>query len=326
MTDLDQLRVHPPARADRVRRTSSVPWWLWLSAPIVALGIPGSLAGIFVDRIYAHETTNWETQATGQDIANLVVLGALAVLAHIAARGSATALLAWAGTVVCTAYTYVIYAFAVHFGPLFLLYVAVLGLAVWALIGFFATVDPERVRAAYDAGQPTRFVSTFLVVVAGAFALLWLGQDLPAMLSGEPSRELRDTGLPTNPVHVLDLAFFLPTTLVAGILLRRGAAWGRVLAPVVLTAMAGISLGIVALVVLAATRGQEASLVVAAVMAALGVVQAVTCWRFLHRMRLAHGLVSVLRPTASGDRRARPAAGPPSTGSRPTRRRPLSAR
>jgi hypothetical protein len=272
-----------------------MPWWLWLSVPIVVLGVPGSLAGILVDRVYARETTNWETQATGQDLTDLVVLGALAVLWYAAARGSARALLAWAGTVVCTAYTFAIYAFAVHFGPLFLLHVAVLGLAVWALIGFFASVDPTRVRDAYGAGRPTRFVSTFLVVLAGAFALLWLGQDLPAMIDGQPSEELRDTGLLTNPVHVLDLAFFLPAAMAAGILLRRGRAWGHTLAPVVLTAMAGISLGIVLLTVVAAARDQDAALAVAGVIGVLGVVQAVTCWRFLHRLDLAHGLASVLR-------------------------------
>jgi hypothetical protein len=185
---------------------------------------------------------------------------------------------------VCTAYTFAIYAFAVHFGPLFLLHVAVLGLAAWALIGFFADLDPARVRDAYPSDGPRRFVAGFLMVIAGAFALLWLGQDLPAMVDGEPSEELRDTGLLTNPVHVLDLAFFLPTAMVAGALLRRGRAWGYALAPVVLTAMVGISLGIVTLTLVGVARDQDASLVVAGVIGAVGVVQAVTCWRFLRRL------------------------------------------
>jgi hypothetical protein len=289
---IDQLRSPP---RDPARPAATTPWWLRLSVPIVAIGIPVSLAGVFVDRIYARETTNWETQATGQDLTDLVVLGALAVFGYAGARGSVRALLAWAGTVVCTAYTFAIYAFAVHFGPLFLLYVAVLGLAVWALIGFFASIDPARVRDAYGPGSPRRFVSTFLLVLAGGFALLWLGQDVPAMIDGEPSAELRDTGLLTNPVHVLDLAFLLPAAMLAGILLRRSRSWGHVLAPVVLTAMAGISLGIVALTLVAVARDQDASLVVAGVVAVLGAVQVVTCWRFLRRVDLSRGLAAVLR-------------------------------
>jgi hypothetical protein len=248
------------------------------------LGIPGSVAGILVDRVYAHETANWQAQAVGQDVANLVVIPVLLVLAYAAARGSARALLAWAGTVTYVAYSYVIYAFAVHFGPLFLPYVAVLGLSVWALIGLFTSIDPARVPPASQPGRLTGFTSTFLILLAGAFAILWLSQDLPAMLSGTPPEELRDTGLLTNPVHVLDLALFLPAALLAGVLLRRGRPWGRVLAPVVLSAMAGISLGIVCLVVVTASRGEDASPVVAAVLGLLGIVQALTCWRFLEAM------------------------------------------
>lgn len=271
----DHASPSPEARASRV------PWWLWFSVPIVVLGTAGSAAGILVDRVYAHETANWQAQAIGQDLANLVVLPVLLVLAYAGARGSRRATLAWAGTVVYAAYTYAIYAFAVHFGPLFLLHVAVLGLAGWALVGFFSSVDVERVRAAYGPDAPVRFASGLLVTVGGLFALLWISQDLPAMVEGTPSRELRDTGLLTNPVHVLDLAFFLPMTVLAGVLLRRGRPWGHCLAPVVLTAMAAISLGIVSLTVVNVARGLDASPVVAVVVGALGVTQAVTSWRLL---------------------------------------------
>ncbi len=268
-----QLRSQrPPAGIVRT------PWWLWLSVPIALLGVSGSVAGILVDRIYANETVGWQTQAIGQDIANLVVLPVLLVLAVAAARGSVRALLAWAGTVVYAAYTYVIYAFAVHFGPLFLLYVAVLGLAVWALIGFLASIDIARVPTS-PPGRLNRFVSAFLIVLAVGFALLWLSQDLPAILDGTPPKQLRDAGLLTNPVHVLDLALFLPATILTGILLRRGRAWGQVLAPILLSAMAGISLGIVSLTMIAIARGEEASPIVAAVLGLLGITQALTCWR-----------------------------------------------
>ncbi|TDU87883.1 hypothetical protein EV138_1419 [Kribbella voronezhensis] len=267
--------------ADAVTRT---PWWLWLSVPIALLGIPASVAGIFVDRVYANETANWQAQAIGQDVSNLVVIPVLLVLGYAAARGSARALLAWAGTVMYVAYSYVLYAFAVHFGPLFLLYVAVLGLSAWALIGFFAGIDPARVSPASRPGRLTGFTSTLLILLASAFAMLWLSQDLPAMLSSTPPDELRDTGLLTNPVHVIDLALFLPAALVAGVLLRRGRPWGQILAPVVLSAMAGISLGIVCLTIVTASRGEHASPVVAAVLGLLGILQALTCRRFLKAM------------------------------------------
>ncbi len=275
------FRPHAPARTTRDSRASRPPWWLVLSVPISALGITASLTGILVDRSYRDETTSWANQAVGQDIANLAVLSVLLVLGYAAARGSARALLAWAGTVVYTAYTYAIYAFALHFGPLFLVHVAVFGMAVWALIGFFASVDPARARAAHADGPLTRFVAVLLIVLGSGFALLWLAQDVPAAISGTPSKELRDTGLLTNPVHVLDLALFLPGSLVAGVALYRRQAWGHLLAPIMLSAMAGISLGIVSLTVVNLVRDAEASVAVAVVIGTLGIAQAVTCWQFL---------------------------------------------
>jgi hypothetical protein len=297
MTTVVEVRVHHdiPRTGSRARLRR---WWLWLSLPIALLGTTTSVCGITIERVYADETENWRAQAIGQDIANLGVLVALLVLAYAAARGSARALLAWAGTVVYTAYTFTIYAFAIHFGPLFLVYVAVLALSAWALIGFFADVDPARVREAFRPGRMVGFVSVFLMVLAGGFALLWIGQDVPAMVDGNPSAELRDTGLLTNPVHVLDLALFLPAGMLAGILLRRGRDWGHTLAPMVLTAMAGISLGIVVLTIVNLARDLDAAPVVAVVIGLFGSVQAATCWLFLRGMR-AGATDVVHRRTAS---------------------------
>ncbi|RNM12402.1 hypothetical protein [Nocardioides pocheonensis] len=282
MTTLDRPRpaLRSPAPPSPAIRP---PWWLRLSVPIGFLGIAASLAGILVDRVYADETPNWQAQAVGQDIANLVVLPVLLVLAYAAARGSRPAALAWAGTVVYAAYAYAIYAFAVHFGPLFLVYVAVLGASVWALGGFLTSEASTPVRP--SGSRLTRFASLLLLGTAALFALMWVAQDLPAMVDGTRSQELQDTGLLTNPVHVLDLAFFLPASALAGVLLRRGSAWGARLAPIVLTAMASISLGILTLMVVSAARDLDASPVVAAVIGVLGIVQAATAWLLVRGQR-----------------------------------------
>jgi len=280
MTVTERARTGP-AGTGGTRGTDHVPWWLWFSVPLVILGCATSVAGIFVDAVYARETSSWRAEAVGQDIANLVVLPALLALAYGAARGSIAAYLAWLGTVVYTAYAFAIYVFAVHFGPLFLLYVAVFGLAVWALIGGLGSVEPGQVRRSFATTPLSRFAPLLLVLTAGVFALLWLSEDLPAMVANEPSTTLVDSGLLTNTVHVLDLSLFLPTALLAGVFLRRGHAWGHVLGPMVLVAMAAISAGIVSLMLVHLARGQDASLVVAGVIGLMGVVQLVTAWRFL---------------------------------------------
>jgi hypothetical protein len=294
MATVVSMRAHRPVPIPE-ERTRPRPWWVWLSVPVAALGAAGSVAGILVGSVYEHETKNWAAQAVGQDIANLVVFGAMLVLGYAAGRGSLRAHLAWLGTLAYTVYTYAIYAFAVHFGPLFLVYVAVFGLSVWAFISGLAILEPRHLRAAFTGAPGAGYVSLFLMVVAGAFALMWLAQDLPAMLDNRSSQELRDTGLLTNPVHVLDLALFLPAAALAGVLLRRRAAWGYLLAPVVLTAMAAISGGIVAVVVVSVARDLGGSLVVAAVIGVLGVVQAVACWHLLAGLDPDASTTDVLR-------------------------------
>lgn len=60
----------------------------------------------------------------------------------------------------------------------------------------------------------------FLTVVGALLASLWLSEMVPDSLSGEPSRSATDWNVPTNPVHVLDLAFFLPAVITSAVLLR----------------------------------------------------------------------------------------------------------
>lgn len=298
MTTVVSMRSRRVVRAHAGEGAGPTRWWLWLSVPMALLGAAGSLAGILLDRPYREETDNWAAQAVGQDVANLIVFAVMLVAAYAASRGSVRSHLVWLGTTVYAAYTYAIYAFAVHFNPLFLLYVAVFAMSVWALVAGLADTNPRAVRAAYRHAPGAVFAAVLLVVLATGFAFLWLAQDLPAMAGGTPPAELRDTGLLTNPVHVLDLSLFLPSAALAGVLLLRHQPWGYVLAPVVLVAMAAISAGIVAVVVVSVARDVGGSLVVAAVIGAVGLVQVIAAGRLLSGLEPGVSTADVLHPHA----------------------------
>ena len=66
-----------------------------------------------------------------------------------------------------------------------------------------------------------RLPGWFLIVVAALFALLWLSEIVPDLLVGRPPTSAAEWNIPTNPVHVLDLAFFLPAACLSGVLLLR---------------------------------------------------------------------------------------------------------
>jgi hypothetical protein len=202
-------------------RAYDIPGWLTLSVALLAAA--ASPAGLWaVDHFYNQETVLLFDQATAQDVVTLLLVAPLlAVLAVWARRGSLPALLCLPGFLAFTAYNYAIYAFSIHFCPLFLVWVAILGLSIFALVGVLATADLSAIEQRF-AGRATPGPAWFLIGVAAALVvLLSLSEIVPNLLAGDPSRSARDWNVPTNPVHVLDLAFFLPAVIVSGVLLLR---------------------------------------------------------------------------------------------------------
>ena len=206
--------------------------WLWLSIAAACLAVAGNVVALSDRSIYAGLTRVFLPQALAQDIANLAVVApAWLLLAALALRGSMRAYLLWLGVLTFTVYNYVIYTFAVPFGPLFLLWVAVLGISVFALIGGALAVDHQAVAASFASRRATTVVAWLLIVIALLFGLLWLSEDVPALVSGTRPRSVSDMNLPTNPVHVLDLAFFLPAAVATGVQLLRRRPFAHTLAP-----------------------------------------------------------------------------------------------
>lgn len=208
------------------------PVWLRLSIVAALLAIGGSLAGLLAPSIYARLTAAFLPQAIAQDVANLVLVSPLMILlAVLALRNSLRAYLLWLGFVTFTVYNYVIYAFSIPFGPLFPLWVAVLGLSIYALIGGLAEADHEAIRARYSHPGRVKVAAWVLLVVAVFFAFVWLSEDVPALLAGTAPASATAMALPTNPVHILDLAFFLPAAIIAAGMLLKRVPLGYTLAP-----------------------------------------------------------------------------------------------
>ena len=256
----------PPAILDRAAS------WLWLSIAAALLAVAGSVIGLTVDRIYADLTPAFLPQALAQDVANLALASpALLILAALALRGSLRAYLLWLGVVTFTVYNYVIYTFAIPFGPLFLLWVAVLGMCIFALIGGVTAVDAGAVAARYTSRRAVTVVAWVLIATAVLFGLLWLSEDVPALLAGVRPQSLTDIGVPTNPVHILDLAFFLPAAIATGVLLLKRNPFAYTIAPAFLIFLVLTGAPILITPVVQAVRGETASWGVVAPIGALTV-------------------------------------------------------
>jgi hypothetical protein len=181
------------------------------------------------------------------------------ILAVLALRGSLRAYVLWLGVLTFTVYNYVIYTFAIPFGSLFLLWVAVLGLSLYALIGGVASVDHEAVMAAYTSPRAVKVVAWMLIVTAAFFAFLWLSEDIPALLQGRTPQTVIDMAVPTNPVHILDLAFFLPAVWVTGTLLLKSKPLAYTVAPAFLVFLVLTGIPILLTPVMQAARDEPAA-------------------------------------------------------------------
>jgi uncharacterized Tic20 family protein len=228
------------------------------SSAIAALVAFASLLGLLTAWPYEHETENWMLQARGQDIGNLLAVVVLVASAIRLRSGSSRAAALSTRTLLYLLYAYIVYAFAVHFSRLFLVYIAVLGLVVYTLIGALRT---GTLRAP-DGHDPARRVAAWALIGTGAlFGLLWLSELVPATVTGEAPQSLEVAGLIVNPIHAIDLAAVLPGMITVGALTLRADRTGRSLAVPALVFSVLMGSSIVAAMVLIVASGDASGVV-----------------------------------------------------------------
>ncbi len=246
---------------------------MFFTVPVAVLIVVASGTGLLLDDLYSRETAMWTAQAIGQDMVNLaVIVPAMLVSAICAVRGMPAAVFAWFGTMLYTIYTYVIYCFAVHFNQLFLVYCAVLGLSLYAVVTVIAAADPLECTRRLTGLLPARVASVLLFALAAAFLVLWLSEIIPAGMNNAEPRSVADTGLLTNPVHVLDLSTVLPGFIVASILLWKKRPLGYLLVPALLVFATLMDITIGSLIVIMKARGVVADSPPAMMFVLLGTV------------------------------------------------------
>lgn len=215
---------------------------------IAALLAVTSAAGLAIPAVYQRETASWAAQGMGQDVVDLLIVFPALLIAMTRARaGSPWAAALWRGLMLYVIYSFVLYAFFMHFNILFPLYVAVLGLSFFALVTNTIRIDRGRAAHYFVDTFTRRSVSAFLVVISLAFAGLWLNEIVPALIAGTTPWSALHMGFPVNPVHVMDLAIMLPGMVMVAVLLWRNNVWGRVWAAPMLVFMIVMGVAILAM-------------------------------------------------------------------------------
>ncbi|WP_247827909.1 hypothetical protein [Arthrobacter antioxidans] len=212
-----------PAQPGRVPRL--------LTAAIVALMVASSLLGLTVRGLY-QEPPSVVAMVRGLDAVNLAVaVPALAGSLWLAGRGSLRGRVLWTGTLAYTLYTYALFVFGLGFTATFLLHVAVLAMAIYALVLALGGADREGFARRFRHRVPVRAAAVVLGLLGLGLGGIWTYYASRFALTGA----VPPAGLIVQPVsglhlsYAADLVLMVPAYLLAAVQLWRQQPWGYLL-------------------------------------------------------------------------------------------------
>lgn len=214
-----------------------------------------SFVGLFMPDFYEAESREWQIQCKAQDFINLVIITpSFLTISLLLFANKPYAPVLWAGSLLYMVYTYLIYCFDIHFNTFFILYCIILSLSVYLLFHFFYSY---RSRPALNAVKSTvaKVTAIYFLILPVLFYAFWLSEIIPATLHFTLPASVGESGLFTNPVHVLDLSFLLPGIFITGIMLLRKKRLAFTLAPVFLTFFVLMDITIICLTLVMVWRG-----------------------------------------------------------------------
>lgn len=222
----------------------------WLIPPIILLALIATLAGLLPAEgtpyplttfrsenvminargLYYWDTVSSAAQMQANDLVTLVLgLPLLTISFWLSLRNSLRGRLLLAGTLGFMLYTYITMCFGTAYNPLFLVYVALFGLSLFAFVLVMMSFDLPSLPQYFSDKLPRGWIAALLFGTAGFLLLAWLGRIAASFTPGAiPALENATSMF----IQAMDLGIIVPTCILSGILLLRRSAWGYLLASV----------------------------------------------------------------------------------------------
>ena len=190
-------------------------------------------------------------------------------------RGGPLPVVGWIAGLVFITYQAWMFLFAVPFNGLFLVYVAMLGTGFWGIVALLATLGADRFTGPAGPRMHVRLLAGWMVLSCVAFYALWLRNVVPALVASEAPALLEGSGMVTPTNYVLDMAFFLPFTILVAATLWRRTPWGVVVGGAMLVVLVLESIAIAVDQWVGAAADPSSPLASAAMTPMFGVVAAI---------------------------------------------------
>ena len=222
----------------------------WLTPLIFILALVAALAGLWpaagqsypltsfrgeevtinAAGLYYWDTVSSAAQMQANDLVTLALgLPLLAASFWLTRRGSLRGRLLLAGTLGFILYTYITMCFGANFNPLFLVYVALFSLSLFAFVLVMISFDIPSLPTHFSEKLPRRAIAGLLLFAAGFLAFAWLGRVAAALAPGAIPALDNTTSM---FIQVMDLGIIVPVCVLSAILLLRRRPWGYLLASV----------------------------------------------------------------------------------------------
>ncbi len=190
--------------------------------------------------LYFYDTVSTAAQMQANDLIALVVgLPLLIASTWLAFRGSLRGRLLLTGTLAFFLYTYMSMSMLTAYNSLFLVYVALFGLSLYAFILSMLSFDLADLPRHFSSRLPRGWIAAVLFAMGGFLFLAWMGRIVPPLLQNTiPALE----NTTTLVIQAMDLVLIMPLAILSGVLLLRGTAWGYLLASV--TVLKGLTMAL----------------------------------------------------------------------------------
>ncbi|MCC6147255.1 MAG: hypothetical protein IT308_06765 [Anaerolineaceae bacterium] len=180
--------------------------------------------------LYYWDTVSSAAQMQANDLVTLVLgLPALAISYWLTRRGSLRGHILLTGTLGFILYTYITMCFGAAYNRLFLVYVALFSLSLFAFILSMMSFDLKTLPAHFSEKMPHGWIAGLFFCTAAFLSLAWLGRIAATFAPGAIPVLENTTSM---FIQAMDLGIIVPACLLAGILLLRRKPWGYLLASV----------------------------------------------------------------------------------------------
>jgi len=214
--------------------------WPAEGAPYPLTTFRGEEVTINARGLYFWDTVSSAAQMQANDLVTLILgLPLLAISFRLTLRGSLRGRLLLAGTLGFILYTYITMAFGAQYNSLFLVYVALFSLSLFAFVLVMMSFDIGGLPAHFSENLPRGWIAGLLFFAAAFLSLAWLGR-IAVTFAPDALPALENTT--SMFIQVMDLGIIVPVCILSGILLLRRHPWGYLLASVAL--MKFLTLGI----------------------------------------------------------------------------------